>query len=301
MIKPYIQENVPLAPLTYYKIGGPAAYYCQPTDGKDLMEATEFIHSKKLPFVILGAGSNVLFDDRGFSGLVIHTSKLGRDIATEGASSVRAGAGAMVIQLLRLAMQKGLSGFEFLVGIPGSIGGVIAMNAGTKLGEAKDVLREVRAYNLATGLDRVIEHSDLKFSYRKQHFLEPTEIILGGVFESTLAEPAQVQNQIQDLLAKRKQSQPIDKPSCGSVFKNPNDAQSAWKLIADAGLRGKKLGGAQISEMHCNFIVNNGGAKASDVKLLIAEAKIQVLEKFGVELEEEVRIIPYGGFSHEEP
>jgi UDP-N-acetylmuramate dehydrogenase len=289
-----IQVNIPLAPLTYYKIGGPARFLARPESEADLNEISAFLKREKARYFILGAGSNVLFDDRGFDGLVIHTAKLNPTLKRSGAM-IETGAATMVIQLLRLCMTEGIEGFEFLVGVPGNLGGVLAMNAGTKLGEADKAVREITAYDLATGKARVIPRDEIRYSYRAQHFLKAHELITGGKLEGRAADPKKVQDEIQNLLANRKRTQPIDKPSCGSVFKNPGLDKGAWKLIEEAGLRGHRIGNAQISELHTNFIVNLGGAKAADVRALIAEAKARVKNKSGLILEEEVRIVPYDG------
>jgi len=291
-----IQENVPISSLTYYKIGGPARYFTRPESVEDLKEAAEFLRKNKIPYFVLGAGSNVLIDDRGFDGLVIHTSKLDRTLEQQG-DTLTAGASVMVIHLLRHCMNAGVSGFEFLVGIPGNMGGVIFMNAGTKLGCAGPMLLEVDAFDLATETKRTVMKDEIKFSYRAQHFLKPDELVLRGRFQCASADPKSVQDQIQKLLSDRKASQPIDKPSCGSVFKNPDPEHGvhAWKVIDQVGLRGHRIGNAQISPMHSNFIVNLGSASSSDVQALITEAKTRVKAQLGIELEEEVRLVPFSG------
>ncbi|MGE4232573.1 MAG: UDP-N-acetylmuramate dehydrogenase [Bacteriovoracia bacterium] len=282
-----IEENVNLAPYTYYKIGGPARYFVKPKNLEELKQACEFKEKNKLPFFILGAGSNILFNDNGFDGLVINTSLLNKTLSVDDLTII-CGCSVLAIHVLRLCMKEGYSGLEFLVGIPGSMGGVFYMNAGTKIGEIKDVLKSVTIFNLKTLQTR--HETNLKYSYRKQHFLESSDLILSGQFVVEKSEPNTVQKNIQSLLDLRKKAQPIDKPSCGSVFKNPQN-NSAWKLIDQVGLRGKQIGMAQISPMHSNFIVNLGGARASDVRQLIELAKKLVLEKTGIELEEEVKIL----------
>ncbi|MEW6056725.1 MAG: UDP-N-acetylmuramate dehydrogenase [Bdellovibrionota bacterium] len=292
-----LEENVKLAPFTYYKIGGHARYFVQPESVQQLEEISRFLNSTKNPYFILGAGSNVLFDDDGFEGLIIQTSKLNRTLEHPSPSCIKAGSATQVIQLLRLCMNEGISGFEFLVGIPGNVGGALYMNAGTKLGEVKDVLQEITTFDLLSGEERKYDRQQIRYEYRSQHFLSAHEIITGGTFTCAQSTPERVQAEIQALLALRKKSQPIDKPSCGSVFKNPDPAKGlhAWKLIADTGLRGHRIGAAQISELHTNFIINLGGAKAKDVLGLISLAKNKVKDAFGISLEEEVRIIPRTG------
>lgn len=294
-MKMFIQENIILAPYTYYKIGGPAKYFATPTSAKDLFEISDFIKKNNLKYFILGAGSNILFDDRGYDGVVIQTSKLNKtctinhDILTLGCS-------VKVIQALRYCMQNGIDGLEILAGVPGDMGGVICMNAGTKLGEIKDVCVMVHTFNLMDHTQYNYFGDELKFLYRKNHFLKPNDIVLScDVRLQPNIDPKIVQNKISKLLDERKKSQPIDKPSCGSVFKNPDPLNKvfAWKCISDAGLRGFRSGNAQISELHSNFIVNLGGATSQDVKNCIQEAKTQVKAKLKISLEEEVQIISY--------
>ncbi len=287
-----VQSNILLAPLTYYKIGGPAKYFVEPSSLEDLKEISAFIRKEKCRYFVLGAGSNILVRDEGFDGLIIQTADLDKTLLQE-ADALNVGASVMVIQVLRHCMNTGLSGLELLAGIPGNMGGVFYMNAGTKLGEIKDVVQEITTYDFETEKTRVISKSKLKYTYRKNHFLKPSEIILSGKIKSHFTEPAIIQEKIKTLLDARKKTQPIDKPSCGSVFKNPDISKGlhAWKLITDAGLKGHRIGNAQISEQHANFIVNLGGAKATDVIELIQLAKSKVLEKFNITLEEEVKIL----------
>lgn len=290
-----IQENIKLAPYTYYKIGGPAKFFAVPNNAKDLFEISDFIKKVNLKYFILGSGSNILFDDKGFDGIVIQTNKLNQtcnishDILTLGCS-------VKVIQALRFCMQNGIDGLEILAGVPGDMGGVICMNAGTKLGEIKDVCVMVHTFNLMNHSQHTYLGEQLKFSYRKNNFLKPHDIVLSCDLRlKPNTDTKIVQDKITKLLEERKKSQPIDKPSCGSVFKNPDPSKKvfAWKCIADAGLRGFKSGNAQISELHTNFIVNMGGATSQDVKNCIYEAKKQVKDKLGIDLEEEVQIISY--------
>ncbi|MBI3544049.1 MAG: UDP-N-acetylmuramate dehydrogenase [Deltaproteobacteria bacterium] len=294
-----IRENVPLAPLTYYKIGGPARWFAQPTSLEELGQVADFLASNRMPYFVLGAGSNVLLDDAGFDGLVLGTTKLDPSLDSSDPSKevLTVGASVPVIQLLRACMREGISGFELLVGIPGNMGGVFAMNAGTRLGEIEKAIVELTLYDLATKTSRTLPRARLSYGYRSQRFLGPHELIVGGKLRGTRSEPKKVQDEVQALLAARKKAQPIDKPSCGSVFKNPDPAKGvhAWKVVADVGLRGHRIGGAQVSELHTNFIVNLGGATASDVRALIDEAKARAKDRLGVTLEEEVQIVAHDG------
>jgi UDP-N-acetylmuramate dehydrogenase len=299
-----IKENVSLAPLTYYKIGGPARYFTIPENTADLATIAAFLKSEKQPYFVLGAGSNVLFHDDGFDGLVIHTGKLDRTLEEANDQSptpsqvlVRVGCSVMVSRFLRHCCLMGWGGLEFLVGVPGNMGGVFCMNAGTKTGEISGVVQNVSVFNLSTLTSSTYESSQIQYSYRTQRYLKPHDIVLQGTVRVQLADKAKTAAQIQELLSKRKASQPIDMPSCGSVFKNPDSGPRphAWQLIADAGLRGKAIGDAQVSEMHTNFIVNRGKARAEHVVALIEEIKAEVKKRFGVLLVEEVKIVEQKG------
>ncbi len=290
-----IEKNVPLASYTYYKIGGAAQYFALPQSIEDLNECTRFLNDNPMPFFILGAGSNLLISDKGFSGFVIRVSKLNTKLELN-SDRLTVGTSVLVIQLLRKCMNEGLDGLKMLVGIPGSMGGLISMNAGTKSGEIKDILEEVITYNLLTGKTKQWSTSELKFKYRKNLFLNSEDIIYESILRiNPNHDPKRIQAEITTLLENRKKSQPIEKPSCGSVFKNPDPENGihAWKLISDAGLRGYQIGGAQISQQHCNFIINLGNAKSTDVRSLIEEAKKRVFNQFGIMLEEEVQYVGF--------
>ncbi len=297
-----VKANVALAPMTYYKIGGPAQFVATPKSVGELCDVVRFIKSNRLRYFVMGAGSNLLVDSAGFDGVVISTQQLDRTLQFHpdyfGRPVIEVGASVLVIQFLRLCMQNGYDGFEFLVGIPGSLGGVFAMNAGTKSGEIATCVKQLEVIDLVTSHARIIDDTELRFSYRRQHFLKPDEIILRGTLaiKAIEADATIIQRRVTELLHRRKQSQPIDKPSCGSVFKNPsNSTQQAWQLIDAAGLRGQRIGQAEISEQHTNFIVNLGGATSNDVKALIALCQKAVLEKFGITLEPEVHILSQNG------
>lgn len=278
-------RNEPLARHTTYRIGGPVAFLAFPEKAEHLRIIAEEIRKSGLPYFILGNGSNILAPDEGFPGWVIKTSQLNTEIRFS-ETTVDAGAACMNSSVLRAAAAKGLTGLEYLAGVPGTIGGAVAMNAGTASGWVANNLQSVKAYSLTRG-ELAYAGEELTFSYREQHFLPQDAVILSAVFSLKPADPELIKKSIAESIQKRKQAQPIELPSCGSVFRNPSGHQ-AWKLIADAGLRGKKIGGARISEKHTNFIVNEGGATRADVLALIALAKEQVLAHSGIALQEEV-------------
>ena len=289
----------PLSKHTYYRIGGPASVFAVPRSLQDLQWLSEGIRATGIPVFVLGSGSNLLVSDEGFAGLVVRAGRLDLGIDPIGASGdlgqplrIRTGGSVAVSTLLRRAAHDGWAGLELLTGIPGSIGGVVTMNAGTHLGEAKDRLRRVEAFDLLQSSTRVFDSTEFKYEYRKNHFLPQGSIVMSAEWEVRLEEPALVKARIDETLLRRKTTQPLDYPSCGSVFKNPHShGLSAWQVVDRLGLRGHRIGGAQFAQKHSNFIVNLGDASASDVKALIALAKERALKELGVLLEEEVMVL----------
>jgi len=290
-----IRENEPLSKHTYYRIGGPARALILPRSESDLMWLASWIQAKKIPFHLLGLGSNYLVSDTGFDGVVIKLTRLDLGIELQANGLLRTGASVAVSTLLRRAAQEGWGGLEFLAGVPGSIGGVIAMNAGTHLGEAKDRVRSVSAVQIfgpQAGVKLSFEKDQLKFEYRKNLFLPEGSVVTEAFWRIDQADSKEVKATIDTTLSRRKSSQPVDYPSCGSVFKNPKAHQKhAWQVIDQVGLRGHRIGDAQISEKHSNFIINLGAASANDVYSLIQLAKKKVRSDLGIELEEEVRYL----------
>ncbi|RZA05228.1 MAG: UDP-N-acetylmuramate dehydrogenase [Proteobacteria bacterium] len=279
-------RDEPLARYTTYRIGGPARVLALPKSAEDLAAIGQYLLETKEPYFILGNGSNVLAPDEGFPGVVICTRDLTHELEFLSDHRVKAAAGTLNSRILRACAEKGLGGIEALSGVPGNVGGAVYMNAGTAAGWIDDALLCVEVLSLREGA-RVIHKADLKYSYREQHYLKPGELIVAAVLQLK-PEPAEaVKARLAEAVKKRKIAQPIELPSCGSVFRNPA-GHNAWKLVADAGLRGMNMGGARISAKHCNFIVNEGGAKRSDVLGLIHLAKEKVRADTGVELHEEV-------------
>jgi len=282
----------PLSKHTYYRIGGPADLLIIPREESDLEILGEFFRNERPPLYFLGAGSNTLAADAGFRGVVVKTTKMNSAISAH-ENTLHIGASVLVSMLLRRASQEGWSGLAFLAGIPGTLGGVATMNGGTLSGEFKDTVSSVRAFNLDSGKWTNFTGEALKFSYRKNHFIGETNIIFSVDLKITLNDPSVVKGELDSLLLRRKQTQPVDLPSCGSVFKNPKNASitSAWAVMDKLGLRGHQVGGAQFSPKHCNFIVNLGGAKSADVRALINLAKSRALTELQITLEEEVRYL----------
>jgi UDP-N-acetylmuramate dehydrogenase len=286
----------PLQKHTYYRIGGPAGALASPKTREDVLWLSRGVAASGIPAFVLGLGSNLLVSDLGFQGLVVKCGRLNLEITPLSPTLLRTGASVAVSTLLRRAAQEGWGGLELLTGVPGSIGGVVFMNGGTHLGEAKDRLERVEALPLHGEGALEYKGDALKYEYRKNHFLPKDAIVWAADWRIEPKDPASVKASIDELLLRRKSTQPIDLPSCGSVFKNPKKhGVSAWQVVDRLGLRGHRIGGAQFSEKHSNFIVNTGGAKAADVRGLIELAKARAKAELSIELEEEVRYL--GDFS----
>lgn len=291
-----IKSDELLSKHTYYKIGGPADVYLSPQSLSDLVLIKKGLSLHPVPFFILGAGSNLLVSDSGFRGLIIRTTSLNKKIEEiKNYSKLILGSSVMISTLLRSAAQNGWAGLEFLAGVPGTVGGVATMNAGTHLGETKSALQSVTLFSFDQSLGEECftrEVGECDFEYRKNLFLKKNEIIYETIWQLGYDDPSKVKEIIQGTLKRRKDSQPVDLPSCGSVFKNPySSGFRSWEVMDKLGLRGYKKGEAQFSEKHPNFIVNHGGAQASDVKFLIDLAKTKALSELNVILEEEVKFL----------
>lgn len=298
-----VKFNEPLSSHTYYRIGGPASVLLAPRSETDLKWIWEALDHSKAPLFILGAGSNVLVSDQGFDGIVLKIKGFNRDIDQEDPGSavrIRTGAGVAISSLLRKAIQRGWSGFEFLAGVPGTVGGAVYMNAGTHLGETQDVLSQIEVCDFSEkkfkNSLKTISGEQLLYSYRKNHFLNSQTLVLSATWNAQQSDSKLVNRAIQETLGRRKETQPIDYPSCGSVFKNPKQAPQfmhAWQVIDQLGLRGYRMGDAQFSEKHPNFILNHGKAKASEVYSLIELAKTRAKSELSILLEEEVRYVGF--------
>lgn len=319
------KENVPLARFSHYKIGGPARYFFAPKNEEEMAWAVGEAKKRHLPVFILGGGTNLLISDRGFKGLVLKPNL--RELAAYG-TTVTVGAGVLVSDLLRFAIKRSLSGLEWAGGLPGTVGGAIRGNAGCFGGEIKDSIVSVRSFDIKTM--KIVERRAhaCDFGYRTSVFKKrgDQEIILSADLRLKKGNARAIAKGIKEKIDYRKKNHPLEYPNIGSIFKNvplafiykkgtakhkeallahslvfkgsnfsvktdPFPVISAAKLISEAGLRGAKTGGAQISMKHPNFIVNIAGARATDVKRLIARAKKSVWKKFKVQLEEEIQIL----------
>ena len=289
-----MKQGEPLSKHCTYRIGGPARVLLSAKNIDEIVAGLEMARESKLPLFILGGGSNVLFSDAGFDGLVIKIENnfIKMDAKKDGAVLL-AGAGTPLAALVNFARDNSLSGMEWAAGIPGTMGGAIRGNAGAFGDEmGKSVLRVEALENFAKKIiERTIDKNDCEFSYRGSVFKKNKNlIIVGGEIFLQKGDRAAIAAAMDECAAKKKSSQPLDYPSAGSVFANP-DGFFAGKIIEDCGFKGKAVGGAQVSEKHANFIVNLGNAKASDVLELILQIKIAAKEKFAVELKEEIEIV----------
>ena len=286
-----LSANVPLAPYTWLRVGGPAEVLFMPKDEADL---AHFLSSTpdEIPVTILGVASNTLVRDGGVKGVVIRLGPSFGSVATDG-KTVTAGAAALDNKVAKEAAKAGIAGLEFYAGIPGTIGGALRMNAGCYGAETKDILREVVALD-RTGRRQVMPLEEMGYSYR--HSEAPDDLIfVQAVFEGIKDKPGDIQARMDDITKRREESQPIREKTGGSTFKNPDQVQSngrgAWQVIDAAGGRGFKVGGAQMSEKHCNFMINTGEATASDLETLGETMREMVKKNEGVDLEWEVKRI----------
>ena len=284
-----VRFDAPLARHTSLRIGGPADALATPADRGDLARLLAICARHRLPHLVLGAGFNTLALDAGVEGVVIQLGRL-RRLEERPGGTLRAEAGVSHNQLVKFCIRHGFSGLEFGAGIPGTVGGWIAMNAGIPSRELQHVVRELEVMAPTGRAIRHLERAALRFVYRGLRGLAPGSLILSALLAVSFATPARVKTEVDRLLARRSQTQPLDVPSCGSVFKNP-PGDYAGRLIEAAGLKGHRIGGAQISPLHANFIANLGGATAADVLALIREAQTRVLALSGRRLVPEVKVI----------
>jgi len=277
-------RNEPLARHTTFKIGGPAKYFCAPKSINELKKSLLFAKENNLKVSIIGSGSNLLISDKGFDGLIINPKISG--IVIKG-TDVLAGSGISIQYLLNILAKKGLSGLEFMTGIPGSVGGSVCMNVGTGKEEIGGKVVRIWAIDQSQKA-KVKSQNECKFDYRKSIFQNGKFIITKVQFKLKKGRPADIKAKIKDLWKKRLAKQPYNMPSAGSIFKNPK-GDFAGRLIEAAGLKGMRIGDAQVSEKHANFIVNLGKGKADDVLKLIAHIQKKVKKKFDIKLETEVK------------
>jgi UDP-N-acetylmuramate dehydrogenase len=279
--------NQSLAGLTWFRVGGPAQLLFMPEDDSDLAYFLGRLPSD-IPVTVIGLGSNVIIRDGGVSGVVVRLGRGFGEIALESEHRIRAGAAVPDVRVARAAQEAGISGLAFLRGIPGAIGGALRMNGGAYGGETKDVLVEARGVDRAGAL-RVYSNSDLHYSYRHCGVAEDV-IFTEALFQGSRGDSNTIAAEMDKITESREATQPVKTRTGGSTFKNP-PGRKAWQLIDAAGCRGLRIGGAQVSELHCNFLINLGEARASDIETLGETVRKRVMDHSGVELEWEIRRI----------
>ena len=273
---------------TTFKIGGPADYFLMPDKGEDVGRVIKICKEKEIPYFILGNGSNLLVGDGGYRGAVIQIYRNMSSVTVEG-NEITAQAGALLSAVAAAAKNASLTGFEFAGGIPGTIGGAVVMNAGAYGGEMKDVLTEVTVMN-AEGDIFTLPTEELELGYRTSIIKTAGYIVLEAKIRLKEGDPEVIRETMKDLTIRRTTKQPLEYPRAGSTFKRP-EGYFAGKLIMDSGLAGYQVGGAQVSEKHCGFVINAGDATARDVRTLMDNVRDIVYKKYGVTLEPEVKFL----------
>lgn len=278
----------PMKRHTTFRIGGPAEVFVMPGNLEEMQRILEICRTEDLPYFILGNGSNLLVSDKGYQGVVVQLYRNFGQIRVED-SRIHAQAGALLSGIAAAAREASLTGFEFAGGIPGTLGGAVVMNAGAYGGEMKDVLKEVTVLTPEGGV-LTLQADELHMGYRTSVIKEAGYIVLEAVISLEKGDQEEIRSRMQELAGMRTSKQPLSYPSAGSTFKRP-EGYFAGKLIMDSGLRGYQVGGAQVSEKHCGFVINTGNATAKDVTTLMSDVQRIVLEKFGVKLEPEVKFL----------
>ena len=273
---------------TTFRVGGPADIFAEP-ERDEILPLLSYLKSKDKPFTVIGNGSNLLVGDKGIRGVVVSVGEPMSQVECDNSKhTIYAGAGALLSRVANTAAENGLAGMEFASGIPGSIGGAVAMNAGAYGGEMKDIVSMVTLIH--DGQIIKVPGGEMDFSYRHSKILGTDDVVIGVTLLLTPGDQNEIREKMSDFNKRRADKQPINLPSAGSTFKRP-EGYFAGKLIEDAGLRGYRVGGASVSEKHCGFVVNDKDATAADIKKLIEDVQKKVFENAGVHLETEVRMI----------
>ena len=284
--KDSILIDEPMSRHTTFRVGGPADFFVTPKAKEEVRDVVRICKEAGMPYYIIGNGSNLLVSDAGYRGVIVQIYKEMNEVKVEG-DLVKAQAGALLSGIAAKALGAELSGFEFASGIPGTIGGACVMNAGAYGGEMKDVRESV---TVLTGEGKIIElgRNELELGYRTSVIAKKGYIVLGAVLKLERGDGEKIKTYMDELKEKRVTKQPLEYPSAGSTFKRP-EGYFAGKLIEDAGLRGFQVGGAQVSEKHCGFVINRDHATAADIMELMRQVQIRVKENSGVDLEPEVK------------
>lgn len=281
-----VYRDEPMHKHTTFRVGGNADYFVVPRTWKEIQKVIAFCQKKNIPYYILGNGSNLLVSDSGYHGVIIQIYKEMNAIEIV-ENIMRVEAGALLSKVGSTALEAGLTGFEFAAGIPGTIGGAVVMNAGAYGGEMKDILLNVTVLTPEGDIKR-LQKDELELGYRTSVIQTKNYIVLDAEFGLEYGEKEVIRSKMNDLKTQRITKQPLEYPSAGSTFKRP-EGYFAGKLIQDAGLRGFQVGGAQVSEKHCGFVINKDNATAADIVELMNKVAEKVREDFGVQLEPEVK------------
>jgi len=282
-----LMSNQPLAELTWFRVGGPAQVLFMPEDEADLAYFLGQLPAE-IPVTVVGLGSNLIVRDGGVPGVVIRLGRGFAEVKVEEGTRIRAGTAVPDVKVSRAAQEAAITGLAFFRGIPGAIGGALRMNGGAYGRETKDALIEARGVD-RQGRVRVFANADMHYTYR--HCGAPDDVIFTqALFQGAPGDPATIAAEMEKITESREATQPIKSRTGGSTFKNPS-GHKAWQLIDAAGCRGLKHGGAQVSEMHCNFLINLGGATAADIEALGETVRRRVMENSGIELEWEIKRI----------
>ena len=286
------EENVftkePMSRHTTFRAGGPADFFVTPEKEGQVRKTLSLLKEAQVPRYIMGNGSNLLVGDRGYRGVILQICKKMNRIRIQD-TVIQAQAGALLSKVAAEAQAKGLTGFEFASGIPGSLGGAVMMNAGAYGGEMKQVLIQAQILNASGEIEDVLAE-EMELGYRSSVFSRNGGVILSASIQLEPGDPPAIQSRMEELKFLRTSKQPLEYPSAGSTFKRP-EGYFAGKLIQDAGLRGFQVGGAQVSEKHCGFVINKDQASAMDIRSLMEQVSEKVYTRFGVRLEPEVKLI----------
>lgn len=283
-----VLKDEPMSRHTTFRVGGPADFFVMPTEEEEVREVVNLLRKEKVPFYVVGNGSNLLVGDGGYRGVIIQIYKNMNQIRVE-EDVVYAQAGALLSKTAAQALEHSLTGMEFASGIPGTLGGAVMMNAGAYGGEMKHILYNALALT-KEGEFRVVPADQMELGYRSSVFAKNGDVVLSAQLKLKPGNPDEIRAYMEELKEKRVTKQPLEYPSAGSTFKRP-EGYFAGKLIEDSGLRGFRVGGAQVSEKHCGFVINRENATAADIISLMEQVADRVEEKFGVRLEPEVRRI----------
>lgn len=280
--------DVPMKEHVTFRTGGSADYFVTAHAEESLTELIKYLRGESIPYYVIGNGSNVLFADEGYRGVVVKIGKFNEDLRITG-DSIKVSAGTLLVRAAKAAYEHSLTGMEFSAGIPGTVGGAVVMNAGAYGSEIKDIITGARAIDEAGNII-TLSKEDLKLGYRRSIISERELIITEAVFQLSYGDGTVIEAKMKELAQKRIEKQPLEYPSAGSTFKRP-EGYFAGRLIQDAGLKGLRVGGAQISEKHSGFVINRENATTNDILTLIKKVQDIVYDKFGVMLEMEVKVV----------